>query len=49
MKIFVVAMMAAAGAATALLGMSDRLDPSELDEIEAMIARARAAKSGGTK
>lgn len=33
-----------AGAATALLGMSDRLDVSELDEIEAMIARARAAK-----
>jgi predicted transcriptional regulator len=35
-----------AGAATALLGMSDRLDNSELDEIEAMIARARAAKNG---
>lgn len=35
-----------AGAATALLGMSDRLDSSELDEIEAMIARARAAKNG---
>ncbi len=33
-----------AGAASALLGMSDRLDSSELDEIEAMIARARAAK-----
>ena len=33
-----------AGAASALLGMSDRLDNSELDEIEAMIARARAAK-----
>lgn len=33
-----------AGAATALLGMSDRLDPSELDELEQMIARARAAK-----
>ena len=32
------------GAATALLGMSDRLDVSELDAIEAMIARARAAK-----
>ena len=28
-----------AGAATALLGMSDRLDTSELDELEAMIAR----------
>lgn len=35
-----------AGAASALLGMSDRLDHSELDEIEAMIARARAAKGG---
>ena|SRR5688500_17117354 len=34
------------GAATALLGMSDRLDASELDAIEAMIARARAAKKG---
>lgn len=33
-----------AGAATALLGMSDRLDTGELDQIEAMIARARAAK-----
>ena len=33
-----------AGAASALLGMSDRLDNSELDQIEAMIARARAAK-----
>ncbi len=35
-----------AGAASALLGMSERLDGSELDEIEAMIARARAAKGG---
>ena len=35
-----------AGAATALLGMSERLDSSELDELEAMIARARAAKKG---
>jgi predicted transcriptional regulator len=35
-----------AGAASALLGMSDRLDPSQLDEIEAMIAKARAAKGG---
>jgi predicted transcriptional regulator len=34
----------AAGAATALLGMSDRLDDSELSELEAMIARARQAK-----
>ena len=36
----------AAGAASALLGMSDRLDSDELDELEAMIARARAAKGG---
>ena len=34
----------AAGAATALLGMSDALDTKELDELEAMIARARQAK-----
>ena len=34
----------AAGAATALLGMSDALDTHELDELEAMIARARRAK-----
>src|SRR5687768_6114533 len=34
----------AAGAATALLGMSDRLDATALDELEQMIARARAAK-----
>jgi predicted transcriptional regulator len=34
----------AAGAATALLGMSDALDGKELDELEAMIARARRAK-----
>ena len=33
-----------AGAATALLGMSDKLDTSQLDELEAMIAKARAAK-----
>jgi predicted transcriptional regulator len=33
-----------AGAATALLGMSDKLDTSALDELEAMIARARSAK-----
>ena len=33
-----------AGAATALLGMSDRLESSELDRLEQMIARARAAK-----
>lgn len=34
----------AAGAATALLGMSDRLDQDELKRLEDMIARARAAK-----
>jgi predicted transcriptional regulator len=34
----------AAGAATALLGMSDRLDSDELKSLEEMIARARAAK-----
>ena len=34
----------AAGAATALLGMSDRLDSDELKQLEEMIARARAAK-----
>ena len=33
-----------AGAATALLGMSDRLDADELNELEQMIAKARAAK-----
>ena len=33
-----------AGAATALLGMSDRLDEQELDALEAMIAKARAGK-----
>ena len=33
-----------ASAATALLGMSDKLDTNELDELEAMIARARQAK-----
>ena len=34
----------AAGAATALLGMSDRLDNDELHRLEQMIAQARAAK-----
>jgi predicted transcriptional regulator len=34
----------AAGAATALLGMSDRLDQDELKRLEQMIAQARAAK-----
>jgi predicted transcriptional regulator len=38
-----------AGAATALLGMSERLDESELDELEALIARARAARRKGAK
>lgn len=33
-----------AGAATALLGMSEKLDSSELDQLEQMIARARKAK-----
>jgi len=33
-----------ASAASALLGMSDKLDTNELDELEAMIARARKAK-----
>ena len=39
----------ATGAASALLGMTDRLDTSELDELEAMIARARAARAKGGK
>ena len=34
----------AAGAATALLGMSDRLHADDLEELEQIIARARAAK-----
>src|ERR1044072_1639885 len=34
------------GAASALLGMSDRLDTSEVDALEAMISKARAAKEG---
>jgi predicted transcriptional regulator len=34
------------GAASALLGMSDRLDTNELDALEAMISKARAAKEG---
>ena len=36
----------AASAATALLGMSDKLKDDELSELEAMIARARKAKGG---
>ena len=35
-----------ASAASALLGMSDKLDTDELDELQAMIARARQAKGG---
>ena len=35
-----------ASAATALLGMSDRLESNELEQLEAMIARARQAKGG---
>jgi predicted transcriptional regulator len=35
-----------ASAATALLGMSDRLKDDELSELEQMIARARRAKGG---
>ena len=35
----------AASAATALLGMSDRLKDAELDELEALIAKAREERS----
>ena len=35
-----------ASAASALLGMSDKLKDDELDELEQMIARARQAKGG---
>jgi len=35
-----------ASAASALLGMSDRLEKDELDALEAMIARARQVKGG---
>ncbi|GAA4718911.1 BlaI/MecI/CopY family transcriptional regulator [Sphingomonas lutea] len=35
-----------ASAASALLGMSDRLEGKDLDELEAMIARAREVKGG---
>ena len=38
-----------AGAATALLDMSERIDETELDELEVLIARARAAKRGEAK
>ena len=36
----------AASAASALLGMSEKLDEDDLDELEQMIARARRAKGG---
>jgi predicted transcriptional regulator len=36
-----------ASAASALLGMQQRLEPAELDELEAMIARARQAQAKG--
>jgi predicted transcriptional regulator len=35
-----------ASAASALLGMSEKLKEDELDELEQMIARARQAKGG---
>jgi predicted transcriptional regulator len=35
-----------ASAASALLGMSDKLEENELSELERMIARARKAKEG---
>jgi predicted transcriptional regulator len=35
-----------ASAASALLGMSDKLKDNELDQLEQMIARARKAKGG---
>ena len=35
-----------ASAASALLGMSDKLKEDELSELEQMIARARKAKGG---
>jgi hypothetical protein len=35
-----------ASAASALLGMSEKLKEDELDELEQMIARARKAKGG---
>lgn len=34
-----------AGAAAALIGMSEEVDPSELDKLQQMIAQARARKS----
>jgi predicted transcriptional regulator len=38
-----------ASAATALLGMSERLEETELDQLEALIAQARAARREGTE
>jgi predicted transcriptional regulator len=35
----------AVGAATALLGMQDNLDESELDELESLIAKAREGRT----
>jgi len=35
-----------ASAASALLGMSDKLKEDEIDKLEQMIARARQAKGG---
>ena len=35
-----------ASAASALLGMSDKLETDQLDKLEEMIARAREAKGG---
>jgi predicted transcriptional regulator len=35
------------GAATALLGMSDRIDETELEKLEALLAKARAARREG--
>lgn len=39
----------AAGAASALLGMSERLEERDLADLERMIAQARVAKSGGAQ
>lgn len=35
------------GAATALLGMSERIDESEIEKLEAFLAQARAARAEG--
>lgn len=39
----------AAGAASALLGMSDEMDDKELDELERLIAEARTKAPGGQR